>query len=72
MLRYTGCFTQGPIYYQSSPRKCVPIFTEERCGGRGGHPDKIPRKKSKAQDPAQPLYYYWPIAYASRKMNTAE
>jgi len=39
---------QGKVY-QSSRRKGV--------GGRGEQPDKIPRKKSKAQDPAQGLYY---------------
>jgi len=49
-----GCITtnlhQGKVYH-SSRRKGV--------GGRGGHPDKIPMKKSKAQDPVQGLYYYF-------------
>jgi hypothetical protein len=45
-------------YYQSSKRKGVPIFTEEKCRGHGGYPDNIPRKKSKAQDPVETYYYY--------------
>ena len=54
---FTTNLHRGKVY-QSSRRKGV--------GGRGGHPDKIPRKKSKAQDPAQgPVYLHLTLHHPS-------